>query len=250
MGQLNYVYRYISNGKTVYVGITNNLKVRVKQHKGDKLHILQNPQIEYFCVSSRTDADILERYLINLYNTGEYFNVSKVIKSNDGPTFLEHVPFPWTQYSDDEPIKEVVFDIARILAAKEKTSHCVTENARVRKTSDIIRREIKDCREDIECIKKYIDGCDGREAEMGIMTKEVAQKDLFLHTKLCLLFEDLLKTFNKHSTKKLREILEEIKEVQCQIDMFYLLNFHTTKYVSPTQFVFNFTEGTIQTMNA
>ena len=251
MGQLNYVYRYISNGKTVYVGITNNLRKRVKQHQKDKLGTLQNPVIEYFCVPTRCEAEILETYLINAYKTYRYFNVAKA--STDKVSIFESVHFPWKLFSDEEPINKVFFDVRRRDTKPCPVPHAtvVEHISQVEKIRENIQNERKECILDIECIKDYIQRCDGTEVEIGIMTKFIAKKDLQLHSSLLSLLEELLTaTYPNTRTRNIRTILGDIKQIKDKIDDFYFSNFHTEKYISQRmQFVFNFLNETVQFEN-
>lgn len=91
------VYRYIdkADGITKYVGITNNMKRRVKEHTIDKL-ANTNWEIWFMSGLSKTDAMLLESHFISKYKTYKYFNVSK---ANDGISrFLKSTP-KWELYS-------------------------------------------------------------------------------------------------------------------------------------------------------
>ncbi len=107
---LQYVYKYVDDtSRVVYVGITNDIQNRVRQHKHDKLRAVKNPIIYYFPVKYRADADMLETYLINHYGTGKYYNVSKTQKG-DFSFFDICDDLPWHRYSSkvDEQLKPFI----------------------------------------------------------------------------------------------------------------------------------------------
>lgn len=68
-----YVYRFFNiNNEIVYVGKTNNIDSRMRQHFSDKGHLkpeqyAQVQRVEYTECPSQLDMDILEKYLINLW---------------------------------------------------------------------------------------------------------------------------------------------------------------------------------------
>ncbi len=108
---MQYVYKYIiQSSKVVYVGITNNLVSRIKQHEHDKLSVLNNPTIMYFPVKHRQDAEILETYLINHYGSGKYFNVKK--KDRGNVSFLgECDELPWITFDGNVDLSAKPFSI-------------------------------------------------------------------------------------------------------------------------------------------
>lgn len=80
-----YVYRFIDiNGKCIYVGETNNMSRRMKEHitlksgKFTKKSINQVQKIEYFKVKNKVEARQFEIYYINKYkpylNKADKFN--------------------------------------------------------------------------------------------------------------------------------------------------------------------------------
>ena len=97
---MDYVYRYIDAGNTVYVGITNNMSRRIKEHQCDTLGDLTNPVIECFRVVNRLDAELLETYLINALKPRK--NKAKAGKGN--VSIFEGVQFPWTEYEEGRKI--------------------------------------------------------------------------------------------------------------------------------------------------
>ena len=74
-----FVYKYIDIKDNIvkYVGITKDLKRRIKDHKKDKWYNLSTYSIYYLEVNSRCDAEMLEGHFIALYETHRYFNVAK-----------------------------------------------------------------------------------------------------------------------------------------------------------------------------
>ena len=95
---MQYVYRYIgSDGNVLYIGITSDMRRRVNQHKEDKLKNLQFSSIQYFPVKSRTDAEIIETYLISTTKSCHDYNISKTAKEKG--SFLNGVDFPWESYT-------------------------------------------------------------------------------------------------------------------------------------------------------
>lgn len=95
--EINYVYKYVEKGVVKYVGITNNMQKRFYQHTKDKLSMMHNPDVYYFPVKYRGDADMLETYLINYYNTKSYYNAVKTQKG-DFSFFDVCDRLPWVLY--------------------------------------------------------------------------------------------------------------------------------------------------------
>lgn len=116
---MQYVYKYLNNrGDTVYIGITNDMHRRVKEHKSDKLSEIKNPLIFYFPVKYRGDAEMLETYLIGWYGTKKYYNVSKTKKGDF--SFLDVVEdFPWQHYEEGSITNEKPFAISDVIGTKE-----------------------------------------------------------------------------------------------------------------------------------
>jgi hypothetical protein len=116
---MQYVYRYVKNKNVMYVGITNNMRRRVREHKQDKLSSLDGATVQYFAVKTRADAELLETYLINHYKTGEHFNVSKTKKGE--VSFLGDLSkLPWVEYNGKIERKMPCFTI-NDLFPKSKT---------------------------------------------------------------------------------------------------------------------------------
>ena len=93
---MHYVYRYIRRGTTIYVGITNNMKRRAKQHEKDKW-AGKHDMIMYFAVETRADAELLETYLISYYKTEKYYNVSKT-KIGEVSFLGDITNLPWVKW--------------------------------------------------------------------------------------------------------------------------------------------------------
>lgn len=75
-----YVYKYTAKETNIvkYVGIANIPERRIKEHfKFDSWSTSESFIIEYFKVSTRSEAEAWESHLISLYNTGKYYNKSK-----------------------------------------------------------------------------------------------------------------------------------------------------------------------------
>lgn len=60
-----YVYRYLDNKKIIYIGITNNLVRRYKQHKKDSLWFNTELTYQYIELDNKYIAKNFETYLIN-----------------------------------------------------------------------------------------------------------------------------------------------------------------------------------------
>ena len=116
---MEYVYKYLNHrGDTVYVGITNDMHRRVKEHRSDKLSEIKNPLIYYFPVKYRGDAEMLETYLIGWYGTKKYYNVSKTRKGDF--SFLDVVEdFPWQRYEKGTITDDKPFAISDVVGTKE-----------------------------------------------------------------------------------------------------------------------------------
>lgn len=112
-----YVYKYVDGGIEKYVGITNDLPKRFYQHTKDKLNEMKNPDVYYFPVKHRGDADMLETYLINYYNTGKYYNVAKTQKGDF--SFLDVCDrLPWVLYDGNVNESLPLFSVSGLVGAK------------------------------------------------------------------------------------------------------------------------------------
>lgn len=198
---LQYVYKYLDDrGTVVYVGITNDMKKRVYQHRSDKLGEIKNPVIYYFPVKYRADADMLETYLINYYDTKKYYNVSKTSKGD--VSFLGEICdcLPWRMF-----MGRVDEDVEPFVASTLKKEVIVTETTLVDMRS--IDGIIKKHDEDIENVKCYIDReiSDERQVIDFIKSFDEERKNipfvargLYLHKKRLLCLRLLKKSIAHH----------------------------------------------------
>ena len=113
---MEYVYRYLNKyQEVVYIGITNNLKRRIKEHTQDKLKNFHG-SIQVFAVIHREDAELLETYLICKYRP--YFNEAK--KQKGDVSFLgEGLVFPWEEYHENQIDSLEPFQINEQIITKE-----------------------------------------------------------------------------------------------------------------------------------
>lgn len=109
-----YIYKYVDGGIEKYVGITKDLSKRLYQHTKDKLNEMKNPDIYYFPVKHRGDADMLETYLINYYGTGRYYNVSKRNKG-DFSFFDICDRLPWVLYKGKADETLPLFSVSNLI---------------------------------------------------------------------------------------------------------------------------------------
>lgn len=114
---MEYVYKYVDEGVCKYIGITNDLQKRFYQHTKDKLKEMLNPDVFYFPVCHRGDADMLETYLINYYKTGDYYNVSKTKKGDF--SFLDICDrLPWVLYDGSIDTSLEPFSVSGLIGKK------------------------------------------------------------------------------------------------------------------------------------
>lgn len=116
---MEYVYKYVDRGITKYVGITNNLSKRIYEHTRDKLSKMKKPEIYFFPVMYRADADMLETYLIDYYDTKKYFNVAKTNKGQF--SFFDICDrLPWVLYNGavDDSIQP--FSVQKVIGSASK----------------------------------------------------------------------------------------------------------------------------------
>lgn len=60
-----YVYRYLNDEEIIYIGITNNLVNRYRQHRRDSIWFSEEYTYQYIKVDNKFIAKIFETYLIN-----------------------------------------------------------------------------------------------------------------------------------------------------------------------------------------
>ena len=100
---VRYIYRFIDiNGNIIYVGKTNNLKVRISNHLSTKGHLQKECykeiyKIEFMVVTSDILMDIKELYYINLYKPK--FNY---IHKHNSPSFIisDFANDKWIDFND------------------------------------------------------------------------------------------------------------------------------------------------------
>lgn len=128
--QKSYIYRFLNKyNSTIYVGKTNNLDIRYKQHF-TKGHLPKEcydsvAKIEYITENSELNALLLETYYINFFRP-KYNQLNKTFK----PTSLNNINLKnikdnWKTYKTLNPIElyceeEKTPNISRDLNFKEK----------------------------------------------------------------------------------------------------------------------------------
>lgn len=90
------IYKYVLNGKIIYIGLSTNLPERIKNHNQDKKdpisHIANSCDIYYFCCKTKQQMEHLEYILINKYHP-EYNS-----KDNDFNIITDLQEPEWHQY--------------------------------------------------------------------------------------------------------------------------------------------------------
>lgn len=130
---MQYVYKYVLSGETLYVGITSNMERRVREHTYDKLaDIAPKSTIFYFPVMTRGDAEILETYLISYYNTGKHFNEAKTSKGEHH--FLGDLceNLPWMPYEGKTDLYASPYVLSAIRCHQVKPKVIVQKNSKAR----------------------------------------------------------------------------------------------------------------------
>lgn len=209
---MQYVYKYVDDSsRVVYVGITNNMVKRIYQHKKDKLKEIKNPVIYYFPVKYRADADMLETYLINHYNTGKYFNVAK---TNKGEVSFFDIcdKLPWTMFkgSVDESIKPfIVSDVSeKIYVEKSVVINAGTIDGKIMKFWEDFGKSQDLINERIDFEKGVIDGIQNLK---GYQKYPFVVYGLYLHKKMFRCMELLKKhLLNKKTKNRLLQIASNI----------------------------------------
>lgn len=188
---MQYVYKYVEKGTVKYIGITNNMSKRFYQHTKDKLNTMDNPDVYYFPVKYRADAEMLETYLINYYGTGKFFNISKTCKGD--VSFLDICDkLPWTIYlgNVDDKIKPFTVSDVQEIVYEPTTVYIDNEsdNAKIQKIFDAhcdllqkLDSAIKDETENVKYLKTLL----SEYAEEKDITEwySFVERGLFLHKK-------------------------------------------------------------------
>ena len=242
-----YVYRYINGHETVYVGITNNMQRRVSQHKADKLAGLS--EIEFFAVQTRTDAEILETYLINQYKP--VLNISK--KEKGEVSFLADFQPPWEKYcskvSDakpffiNQPVKIIYQTVNKKVSGKKKNSRKrisrITTDKWLNEIKEYFEHEIDSETKVIDILTHMMfdedptralnDGVSKSDLSCGISLHNKRKKALtdsehfFLHEAIWLLITDpdrfnevaeMYMARGERAKKQIEEFEQQLQEVQ------------------------------------
>lgn len=220
---MEYVYKYENgSGEVVYVGITNDMHRRISEHKKDKLSAIRNPDIFYFPVLTRADAEMLETYLIGHYRTGQHYNVSKTRKGEF--TFIDICDqLPWKAWSDaqcddekpflmssltgSENIREIIVEKRVYVDAEKSVSSSVD------KLQNDIMESRKAVKERIE-YEEFIIGClqDERNA---YPYNNVVREGLRLHINIrkCLRIWETLSRKDPMYYKTLRDKKQLLLEI-------------------------------------
>lgn len=222
--ELNYVYKYVENGVVKYIGITNNMQKRFYQHTKDKLSEMCNPDVYYFPVKYRGDADMLETYLINHYNTKSYYNVAKTQKG-DFSFFDVCDRLPWVLYEGYVDMDLEPFTVSSVVGKKYvepvEVVKLVDRNSVDGKawelfesqkiTRDLIEFECK-----IVSLLEYL-----LETEPDSSKTLFRKKGLSLHKRRVKLAEEFLKALDllNFEHRDLDDILQDIMQVKVQIDL-------------------------------
>lgn len=64
---MNYIYKYVYQNQIIYIGQTNNLKKRFREHSYEN-EIFKNSSLYYFQVNNQIAANAWEYFLINKYS--------------------------------------------------------------------------------------------------------------------------------------------------------------------------------------
>lgn len=212
------MYKYVNGCDVVYVGITKNLSKRIYQHKTDKLKSIHNPVIYYFPVRERTDAELLETYLISYYKTGQHYNSAKTKKGN--VSFLGNVAteLPWKLWCGklDNNLIPFVISISHSYGTSEDLSYQNTFYA--------CNQLLQQLDVEIETEKTICNNLDS--LVMGLCVEDSSyyfvKTGLMLHKKRLLCCKQIKKEFSEnfifgssHKITKLTTILEHtMKELK------------------------------------
>lgn len=142
MGILNkyYVYRYIHNNEIIYIGKTNDLNRRDKEHKSDKWYH-DELKYEYIQVDNEFIAQLYEVYLINRDNPKE--NIASKNNYN-----VDDIKFNIEESWKSVSIKE--------RGNKAKIKKCNEKNVKKSNKALVMERQIQDIDDKfIELISKY-----------------------------------------------------------------------------------------------
>lgn len=242
MSIMEYVYKYENNDSTVvYIGITNNLMRRIKEHKKDKLSEVKNPVIYYFPVEHHGDADMLESYLIDYYKTKQYYNVSKTKKGDF--SFLNICDrLPWVLYKGSidktikpfvvtdvigkpqiEKVKELVYIGYENNIDKAVREYFESNDKNITFLSLEMLNEVEFIKEIREMLKAngqpYLYNGQWRKSHVS---NEFAERGLFLHIKrlriVCLLLNEFKKAWFHQNNNKIHRLMGMMSNIREQIE--------------------------------
>lgn len=128
--KMAYVYKYVHkpDDVVVYVGIIKrktDFVQRFREHKYDYWFCLGPWEIYYFKTETDSEAELLERHLINLYHTDIFFNKKKT--SLGLCPYIDESAIAWAKFvSADKTLfsSETVIEFN----ALEKRDHELTES--------------------------------------------------------------------------------------------------------------------------
>ena len=124
-----YIYRYIDLEKqeTIYVGKVTGFKDmwndpltrRHRQHERDEWY-KANPDniiMQFIEINSNTDADILETWLINFYDSEQLYNKSKTKMGKSALNLYESIFGRWQTYGLDseKTVEELRYALSRMI---------------------------------------------------------------------------------------------------------------------------------------
>lgn len=96
----SYIYKYVENNKPIYIGISNKLHNRVRQHKmEDKFQKHSKAEIFYAPMSSRQEAKAFETLLI-----GKYKPMLNISENNNTVLFCDINEPYWIPYRNNEQL--------------------------------------------------------------------------------------------------------------------------------------------------
>ena len=217
---MQYVYRYVlADGNTAYVGIAKDLKRRIYQHTKDKLSELR-ATIQYFPVKHRTDAELIETYLIGSNKYAGAYNIAKTKKG--ASSILDGVHFPWLKWTgevDDNAVSFVINDNVRYIekvvyetkyVRQDSTEATINYyNQECIKAAKRIREEIQIEQETLVLLSTFF----------SIATNALPQgfTDLILNAPPEILVDDILEDIwlnneRLHLSRKLKKVMPTLRD--------------------------------------
>lgn len=125
------IYKYEKNHNIIYIGQTNNLSRRNKEHIREKPEIFENTNLFYFNVNNEIAANAWEYFLINKYSP----------KYNTQYNYKEEIIFSepqWNLFNDNIKKKEV----NEYISSETKSILKEKKNYTCKKESIIFNEEI------------------------------------------------------------------------------------------------------------